>query len=316
MNTNIKPLISVVIVNWNGMAFLHDCLNSLFPQSYPNYEVILVDNASTDGSADYVRKTFPQVRVFALEENLEFAGGNNYGFKMSKGEFIIALNADTKVPFNFIEEMVKPALLDERVGSVSCNIDTQGSFTRYCSVRFNNNKIVGMDEKMLAHNVFVLAACGAAALYRKSIIDEFWGYDEEFVTNWEDHSIGYRMWVLGYYCVHNPAISIYHIGGGSYGKFNAKREKKVIENKLATYYLNKEKNVNVFIFKELIYELGRFLPNSPFFVLKICVGYLRLWHKIRRKRRIIQAKRRMPDDDIIKFTDGYTLWMFNSKLIF
>jgi GT2 family glycosyltransferase len=315
MGTN-RPLISVVIVNWNGMAFLHDCLSSLSSQSYPNYEIVFVDNASTDGSVEYVKRNFPKVRVFKLNQNLEFAGGNNYGFKVSNGQFVIALNADTKVPFDFIEKMVEPALSDCRIGSVSCNINTQGSLTRYCAVRFDGQRITGIEERMMSHEIFILAACGAAALYRKSIIDEYWGYDEEFVTNWEDHSIGYRIWVLGYYCVHTPKVVIDHIGGGAYGKFNAKREKKVIQNKLATYYLNKEKSVSSFILKEFLSEVRRFLPESPILTIKILIGYIRLWYKIRKKRNIVQQNRKFSDDLIHQFTDGYTLWKMDSILIF
>jgi len=309
------PLVSIVILNWNGEKFLKDCLNSLFPQSYKNYEVIFVDNKSTDGSVEFVKKNYPKVKVYAQRENLEFARGNNLGFKMSKGEFVIALNADTALPYNFVEEMVKPAMLDERVGSVSCNINTQGSLTRYAPVITRGEVISSPLERMLSEPIFVVAACGAAALYRKSIIDKFWGYDEEFITNWEDHSLGYRIWVLGYYCVHNPKITISHIGSASYGKFNVKREKKVIENKFATYYLNKEKSLYK-ILKWFLDDSRRFIPNSPLFVTRTFFGSLGLCLKLRKKRQIIQNNRKFSDHFILNLTDGNSLWLLDDKIIF
>jgi len=295
--------------------FLKDCLDSLFPQSYTNYEVIFVDNASTDGSVDFVKQNYPKVKIYAQKENLEFAKGNNLGFKMSNGEFVIALNADTSVPYNFVEELVNPAIRDNRIGSVSCNINTKGSLIKYASVITSGEIISSPLESMLSEPIFVVAACGAAALYRKSIIDKFWGYDEELITNWEDHSLGYRIWVLGYYCVHNPKITINHIGSASYGKFNVKRERKVIENKFATYYLNKERNLYK-ILKWFLVDVRLFILNSPLFIAKTFFGSLSLCFKLRTKRKIIQKNRKFSDDFIMNITDGNSLWLLDDKIIF
>ncbi|MBU4223242.1 MAG: glycosyltransferase family 2 protein, partial [Euryarchaeota archaeon] len=94
---NPSPLVSVIIVNYNGKQYLKNCLSSLSAQSYPAIEVIFVDNASSDGSVEYVRKEFPSVRIIESKKNLGFAKGNNLGIREARGELIATLNNDTEV---------------------------------------------------------------------------------------------------------------------------------------------------------------------------------------------------------------------------
>ena len=108
----MNPLVTIIIVNWNSRENLEDCLNSLFKISYKNYEVIVVDNGSTDDSVEFVEKNFPKVIIVKSKVNLGFAGGNNLGFRKSQGRYILLLNNDTIVTSDFLSKLVK--FMEER----------------------------------------------------------------------------------------------------------------------------------------------------------------------------------------------------------
>ena len=115
MNISL-PLVSVIIVNYNGKHYLKKCISSLSAQSYPAIEVIFVDNGSSDGSTEYVRKEFPSVKIIESKKNLGFAKGNNKGIKEARSELIATLNNDTQVSSRWLEELVSAMNSDKKVG--------------------------------------------------------------------------------------------------------------------------------------------------------------------------------------------------------
>lgn len=305
------PLTDVVIVNWNGERFLDSCLSSLSEQTYPNYDVIVVDNASTDGSVELIKRKFSWVKLITLAENTEFAKGNNIGFKKCNGKYVIVLNADTSVPHNFIDEFVKVAELDERIGAAGCRINTRGSFIRYASVFFNNGLISGPpEESVLSRSVYCLAPCGAAVIYRKTLLDELGGFDEDFITNWEDHDLGFRIYLSGHVCVHIPNVTIEHYGGGAYGeKLNPNRIRIMTRNKFMTYFKNIEsKRLLWTMFMATVYETGANIigeNRSPITFIKAMIEFTKFAIKSIDKRKNIQSKRKVKDVEILRLTNGY-----------
>ncbi|PIZ71178.1 MAG: glycosyltransferase family 2 protein, partial [Candidatus Portnoybacteria bacterium CG_4_10_14_0_2_um_filter_44_20] len=117
-----KPLVSIIIPNLNGEKFLEDCLESLREQTCRNFEIILIDNGSTDNSVSRAKKFFPEVKIIKNQENLGFAKANNQGFEISKGEYIATLNNDTVVDRNWLKELVAVAEKDENIGMVASKI--------------------------------------------------------------------------------------------------------------------------------------------------------------------------------------------------
>ena len=103
----MKPVVSIIIVNWNGLDHLPNCLDSITAQTFRDFEVVLVDNGSEDGSLSFVREHYPWVKVIPLPENTGFASGNNHGFENSQGDYIVTLNNDTRVEPNWLEILVK-----------------------------------------------------------------------------------------------------------------------------------------------------------------------------------------------------------------
>jgi len=115
--------VSVVVVNFNGRHFLHECLTALEQQTLPRYryEVLVIDNGSTDGSIDFVRERFPGVRFVALDRNHGFTGANNVGFRLARGRFVVLLNNDTRVAPNWLESLVMAAA-EPNVGGVAAKL--------------------------------------------------------------------------------------------------------------------------------------------------------------------------------------------------
>ena len=111
------PMVSVIVVNYNGREFLGDCFRSLSNLDYLSYEVIMIDNASTDGSVEYVKELFPWVRVIGLNENKGFAEGSNFGVTHAKGDLVAFLNNDVEVDGRWLLELVKVVLSDEKIAS-------------------------------------------------------------------------------------------------------------------------------------------------------------------------------------------------------
>ena len=111
-----SPLISIIIVNFNGLRFLEPCLSSLTTQSFRNFEIIIVDNHSSDGSARYLREHFPLITLIETVKNLGFAGGTNTGIRASHGDFILTLNNDTITDPQFIENLARPMTSDPHLG--------------------------------------------------------------------------------------------------------------------------------------------------------------------------------------------------------
>jgi len=112
----MKSKVSVIILNWNGKHHLERCLSSVLEQTYSNFEVILVDNGSTDGSVEFVRGRFPEVRIIWNEENLGFAAGNNAAIIATRGDYVATLNNDTQVDPHWLSELVNAAETTPKVG--------------------------------------------------------------------------------------------------------------------------------------------------------------------------------------------------------
>jgi len=249
-----KPYVSVIVLNWNGKHFLKSCLSSLLQQTYKNYEIVFVDNGSTDGSIDFVKKTFKgesKIKIVALMRNYGFSKGNNVGFKHSKGKYVILLNNDTEVQPNFVEELVKVAESDEKIGSVGCKIVNYDGSAGYGPVFTNKGFIVpflfASDiklvrrrwEKICSMYSANLANCGCAVLYGKKVLEIVGGFDEDFWSDWEDHDLGFRITLAGFKSVYTPKTAVFHAGAGSEG-FSAKRSAWIVRNMLFTYIKNYE----------------------------------------------------------------------------
>lgn len=215
-------MVSVIVPSWNGRHLLKDCLDPLKRQTYDDFEVILVDNGSTDGSGEWVKEFFPEVQFLPLSHNRGFAGAVNEGIGIAKGEFIALLNNDAIAEDCWIEELVKGIHSSSAIGFCASRIlrlpyrrkvDTAGdSYTRFGVAR-KRGWNGGTDEFLKPELVF--GACAAAALYRRSMLEEIKFFDEDFFCLYEDVDLSFRAQLAGFKCLYVPTAIVYHRGGGT-----------------------------------------------------------------------------------------------------
>ena len=216
--------VSVIIPNYKGIDFIRGCLDSLKKQSYEDFEIIVADNFSDDGSADIVEKEYPDVKLIRLSQNYGFSRAINEGLKISKADYVLLLNNDTTVHECLIEKLVAAMESDERIFSVASKMlqmyepeKIDGAGDLYCALgwAFARGKDKPKDRYANRQNVF--AACGGAALYRRRILDEIGWFDEFHFAYLEDVDIGYRARIMGYRNVYEPGAIVYHAGSGVSG---------------------------------------------------------------------------------------------------
>ena len=219
------PLVSVIIVNYNGKSFLDKCIGSLLRQSYLALEILMVDNGSVDGSVAYVKERYPGVRVIENDKNLGFAAANNIGIRAAKGTLIATLNNDTEAAAGWLDGLVKAMLADESVGMCASKmlrmddpsvIDSTG----ICVSRSGACWDRGMLEKDRGQwdtPDEVFGPCAGAALYRKAMLDETGLFDDDFVSYMEDTDLAFRGRSAGWKCCYVPGAVVYHVHGGTAG---------------------------------------------------------------------------------------------------
>lgn len=221
------PKVSIIIVNWNGKEYLGACLTSVLDQTYPNYDVILVDNGSTDDSIEFVSEKYPEVKTIKLDKNHGFAKGNNIGIKEAlkdeKNEkYIALLNNDTNVDKNWLSELVKAAETENsKVGIYASKIlkmdkltiDSTGHVFKFgMIVDRGHNKI---DREQYDDKLDVIGACAAACLYKREMLGEIGLFDESFFAYFEDADLSWRAYKNRWKARYVPTSVVYHKGGGT-----------------------------------------------------------------------------------------------------
>ncbi len=222
------PIVSVIILTWNGKQFLTDCLDSLAGQTFREFEVILVDNGSIDGSATYVREQFPWVRQVELRENSGFAKGNNLGFAVATGEFIVTLNNDSKVVPEFLAELVKAVQAAPNIGMVAAKmlnffqidrIDSVGVMPTTAGIGINVG-IGETDNGQYDEPAAVFGPCAGAALYRRSMLEDTGFFDPDFFAYYEDLDLAWRGRLTGWQAVTAPKALVYHVHSATGGRMS------------------------------------------------------------------------------------------------
>jgi GT2 family glycosyltransferase len=225
------PVSSVIIPNWNGAAHLPTCLDSLRRQTFRDFEIIVVDNGSTDESLDLLARDYPEVRVLALGENRGFAGACNAGIRAARGEFIVLLNNDTEADPRWLEEVVAAFRRHPEAGLVASKMllfdrrdvfHTAGDYYRVDG-RPGNRGVWETDRGQYDREEYVFSACGGSAAYRRTMLDEIGLLDEDFFYSCEDVDLAWRAQLSGWRCVYAPRAVVYHklsaTGGGTTASF-------------------------------------------------------------------------------------------------
>lgn len=220
-----NPLVTVIIVNWNGNGVIQDCLESVVSLSYKPVEILVVDNNSTDASRDFLERRNDIVLV-SNPENYGFAKGNNIGFSQAKGKYIATLNNDMVVEPSWLNDPVRYLETDESVGIIGCR--QMNFFNRtaidelyHTITKGLNFYSYGRGERYAGSPEyskpgFVISASGGSSIYRKKMLDDLGGFDERLFAYYEDVDLALRAFLAEWKCLYVPTATVYHRGSFSF----------------------------------------------------------------------------------------------------
>ena len=323
------PMVSIIMLNYNGKRFLDGCLSSLSRINYPKscYEVIMVDNGSLDGSVGYVRKNFPWVKILVLNGNYGYTGGNNRGVDVAKGDFIVFLNNDTVVDKEWLMELVNVMLLDDKIaicGSKVIAMDNPHN-VQYAGGFLN---LVGgalfypFHGQKLRHAFYLVGSIhGASFLMKKVIFKKIGAFDESFFMYSDENDLCLRAWIQDYHVGYSPYSIVYHYGGGTAGTLNVKKSSILherLKSSLRIYYGNRNsiasviKNFQIqniflgitFSYLYLLFQLIlllRIKSSEVKFLVKAGFWPIKNLKKIWKKRLIVQKGRKINDQTLIRW---------------
>ena len=225
----MKPEISVVVVNLNRRELLARCLESLWRQTFSNFEVVVVDNGSTDGSMEFLRAiNEPRLRIVSLTSNKGFAGGCNAGISVAKGRHIATLNNDAEADQRWLEELVVGIESDKSVGMCASKILFDNDRKRIDKAGhliyrdgLNHGRGSGQpDRGQFDQREEVLFPDAAAALYRREMLEVIGLFDEYFFAYGDDADLGLRGRLAGWKCLYIPTAVVYHVHSATAGEFS------------------------------------------------------------------------------------------------
>ncbi len=314
MTQDNDSLVSIIIVNYNGRKYLQKCLKSILENNYKNFEIILVDNNSSDDSVEYVRKHFPKVRIIILDKNFGYAEPNNTGAKIAKGKFLFFLNNDTELSPNSISELVK-AIQDPKIAICQSlllkpdgKVDSSGDFINTIGLAYNSCKI---SEEIKP----ILSARGASMMVRKDVFWDLDGFDEKFFVSFEDLDLGWRAWIYGYKVVLVPSSIVYHLGGKTIALLDSEIKFHGVKNTLLLNLTNFDLSFtlrNIFLLPaEMIarkfskmekYENSEQILNFPSLsnIIKAIIWILRNYGHVNDKRKKVNSRRVRSTNELIK----------------
>lgn len=224
-----SPETSVVIPNWNGRDLLDTCLSSLKRQIYQDFEIIVVDNGSTDDSIQFIRSSYPEVRICKLQVNKGFCVAVNCGIKSAQGKYVALLNNDTEVDPAWLGELTKALHENPDVGFCASKminffnrnlIDNAGDMLCYYGHTVGRNEI---DTGQYDQPRFLFSACAGAAIYRSEMFETVGLFDEDFFAYYEDIDLGIRAQLMGYKCLYVPTAVVYHMIQATSNQIPARR---------------------------------------------------------------------------------------------
>ncbi len=237
---------AVIIANWNGAHHLRVCLDSLRAQTHDNFEIIVVDNGSTDGSLEMLRRQYPGVRVLALEKNYGFVVACNRGAAMTTADVLVMLNNDTEVEPQWLEALCRALEAHPEAGSAASKmllfdrrqvLHATGDILDEAFMP-QNRGVWEEDKGQYDEDRWVFGACGGAAAYRRQAWDQVGGFDERLFMYLEDVDLAWRLQAAGWKCIYVPDARVYHhlsaTGGGVIASYYVGRNTLLLHRRYLT----------------------------------------------------------------------------------
>jgi GT2 family glycosyltransferase len=325
-NITNQPLVSVIILSWNGTNHIYRCIDHIYKQTYTNLEVIIVDNYSTDGSIEKISNLYPNCIYIYNNLNKGYAAGMNQGIKISKGDFIIPLNQDVCLEQNFITECYNRIILDSSIGVIGGRVYSwvgdqltnnlrkgEGEYTSWRK-RFQGKGGVVVEN----NEAFVFQPSGSLPFCRKNMFLDLFKYtcdfyDEDFETGWEDADLFFRMHLRGWKCLFLSKAKGWHVGSGSVGGKSTLLTKKIdyqtriLRNRYFTIIKNIPTHFLIYLSPYLVFTELCLIPYFLIYSPKTIFALFNAWRLTIKKIPILLKKR-----DIIQSNTIVKKWYFKS----
>ncbi len=313
MASSLSPTVSVLIVTWNSAAYLPRCLDALSAQTYRDFEVILVDNCSSDACVDGLETRYPSLdlQLRRLDSNGGFASSNNLAAGLARGSWLAVLNPDAFPSPDWLER-----LLDAPRVYTSCffasrqiqaehphRLDGEGDLYHFTGLALRRNYNFPVFAAGLPHEVF--SACAAAAFYPRQQFLDAGGFDPDYFMYLEDVDLGFRLRLRGLRCVLVPAATVHHIGTASTGAGSSLSTYYGHRNLVWTYVKDMP---SPWVWIDLPFHLAMNVFLTVYFTLtgrgsaiwRAKIDALRGLKAAIQKRGPIQAQRRVPVKDVLQ----------------
>lgn len=249
----MAPGVTIVILNWNGRKFLEQFLPSVVATRYENFEVLLVDNGSTDDSVAFVNAQYPELRLLELDQNYGFTEGNNKALPHVETPYYVLLNSDVEVEPDWLGPLVEVMEADPKVASVQPKLlafhqkdhfeyaGAAGGYLDRLAYPFSQGRLFDVCEKDTAQyeqGKEIMWATGACCLIRKSVTDEIGLFEGRYFAHMEEIDFCWRAQNYGYKIWYTPKSKVYHVGGGTLKRENPFKTFLNVRNSLATLIKN------------------------------------------------------------------------------
>ncbi len=330
------PKVTVLIPNYNGKKWLEKLLPTVEKTTYPNKEILVVNNGSTDNSGQFLKKNYPNVRVVEVKKNRGYAGANNFGVKFAKGKYILFLNNDTQVTPSFLEPLVERMEKDNTVGAVQPQIrhmvkkdviDSIGSLFTFTGFLYHYGYFQSYKERKYQKELSVYSVKGACFLMSKEDYIDLGGIDESFVTYVEESDLCHRILLSGKKIVYVPKSVVYHFGGGDMNIMT--KSEVVIFRSFRNRFVSYLKNLGV---KKLILVLPvHFVLCEMLIFMSLLrgkfkqaiasqvgvVGWIPNFFSILKQRKYIQSRiRKISDDELFASVEHNPSFGYYSHFFF
>lgn len=314
-----KNLVSIIIANWNGGDVFEDCLKSIKKIDYPNWELIIVDNGSSDGSDKIAENIIQKNRLKVIKniKNFGYAIANNQGYQVARGKYLLLLNNDTLVKLDFLSKLVERIEEDPSIAIIQPKIfvlnkkgyiDNAGSHLTITGF-MQHWGYMEKDRDEFKKEKYIFSSKGACMLIKKDVVDKVGLFDEDFGSYFEETDFCFRVWINGFKVLFYPKAQIYHKIG-----FSSKKQNQFCvfyhssKNRICALIKNLELH-NLFLIGGLHLLINLGLSFYYLITFKIARSYMILksifWNLVHlpqtiKKRKLVQRIREKKDSEIFK----------------
>lgn len=307
----MQHFFSIIIVTWNGLDHLKTFLPSVLDTDYQKFEVIIADNASTDGTREWIRKHAPECTIITFDKNHGYCGGNNRATADAKGDILLFLNNDVRVKPDWLQQLdhsfedsktgvVQPKLLNHLQPSHFEYAGAAGGFIDWLGYPFCRGRLfehIEKDTGQYDEETPVFWASGAALAIRKNLFRNLGGFNEEFEFHMEEIDLCWRVWHCGYQVQYQPESVVYHLGGGSMPMGSPRKVYYNYRNSLLMLAINLQEHRLPKLFLRLcldgvagIRSLFQLKPLETLAIIKAHFGFYRRLPSANRKRSELISK--------------------------